>query len=100
MPGRTQAKAPPSSWAAAQRKQVKCHVSQRGFFHSNSSFLKFINDNNNIYTITKFNENNNIYNTNNNIFSSNNMNYYRNNIIDNTKYNNTLEMNTINYIKK
>jgi hypothetical protein len=67
--------------------------SQRGFFHSNSSFLKFINDDNNIYTLINFN-------TNNNIFSTNNMNYYKNNIIYYTKYNNILEMNTINYTKK
>jgi len=61
-----------------------------GFFiiHSNSSFLKFINNDNNIYTLINFNENNNI-------FSSNNMNYYKNNIIYNTKYNNILETNTI-----
>jgi hypothetical protein len=63
-------------------------------------FKKFINDNNNNYTLINFNENNNIYNTNNNIFSSNNMNYYKNNIIYNTKYNNILETNTINYTKK
>jgi len=63
--------------------------------HSNSSFLKFINDDNNIYTLVNFNENNNIYNTNNNIFSSNNMNYYKNNIIYNTKYNNILETNSL-----
>jgi len=55
---------------------------------------------NNIYTFINFNENNNIYNTNNNIFSSNNMNYYKNNFIYNTKYNNILEINTINYTKK
>jgi len=75
-------------------------VSQRGFFYSNSNFLKFINDDNDTYTIINFNENNNIYNTNNNIFSSNNINYYKNNIIYNTKYNNILETNTINYTKK
>jgi hypothetical protein len=70
------------------------------FLYSNSSFLKFIKDDNNIYTLIKFNENNNIYNTNNNIFSSNKMNYYKNNIIDNTKYKNILETNTINYTQK
>jgi hypothetical protein len=75
-------------------------VSQYDFFHTNSSFLKFINDDNNIYTLINFNENNNIYNTNNNIFSSNNIYYYKNNIIYNTKYNNILDMNTINYTKK
>jgi len=74
-------------------------MSQYGFFHTNSSFLKFINDDNNIYTLINFNENNNIYNTNNNIFSSNNIYYYKNNIIYNTKYNNILDMNTINYTK-
>jgi hypothetical protein len=73
---------------------------QCGFFHSNSNFLKFINDDNNIYTLINFNENNNIYYTNNNIFRSNNMNYYKNNIIYNIKYNNILEMNAINYTKK
>ena len=70
------------------------------FFHSNNSFLKFINDDNNNYTLINFNKNNNIYNTNNNIFSSNNMNYYKNNVIYNTKYKNILETNTINYTKK
>jgi hypothetical protein len=69
-------------------------------FYNNSNFLKFFNDDNNIYIFINFNENNNIYNTNNNIFNSNNMNYYKNNIIYNTKYNNILETNTINYIKK
>jgi hypothetical protein len=68
----------------AFRREPKCHVSQCGFFHSNSSFLKFINDDNNIYNI------------NNNIFSSSNVNYYKNNILYNTKYNNILETNTIN----
>ena len=58
------------------------------FLYNNNSFLQFINDDNNIY------------NTNNNIFSSNNMNYYKNNIIYNIKYNNILETNTINCIKK
>jgi hypothetical protein len=32
--------------------------------------------------------------------SNNNMNYYKNHIIYNTKYNNILEINTINYTKK
>jgi hypothetical protein len=63
------------------------------FFHNNRSFFKFINDDNNICTLRNFNENNNI-------FSSNNMNYYKNNINYNTKYNNILETDTINYIKK
>jgi hypothetical protein len=86
---------------SALKRELKCHVSQRGFFfYSNNSFLNFINDDNNIYTLINFNENNNMYNTNNNIFSSNNMNYYKNNIIYNTKYNNILEINTINYTKK
>jgi len=40
------------------------------------------------------------YNTNNNIFSNNNMNYYKNYIIYNTRYNNILEINTINDTKK
>jgi hypothetical protein len=81
--------------------EPKRHVSQRGFFFTIIIFFKkFINDNNNNYTLINFNENNNIYNTNNNIFSSNNMNYYKNNIIYNTKYNNILETNTINYTKK
>jgi hypothetical protein len=61
---------------------------------------KIIIDDNNIYTLINFNENNNIYNTNNIIFSSNNMNYYKNNIIYNTKYNNILETNTIIYTQK
>ena len=56
---------------SALRRELKRHVSQRGFFHSNSSFLKFINDDNNIYTFINFNKNNNIYNTNNNIFTIN-----------------------------
>jgi len=71
MPMSAQAKAPPDAWTAAKRKQVKRrvmlglsalrrklkrHVSQQGFFHSNSSFLKFINDDN-IYTLINFNEN-------------------------------------------
>jgi hypothetical protein len=81
-------------------REPKRHMSQRDFFHNNNSFLQFINDDNNICTLRNFNENNNIYNTNNNIFSSNNMNYYKNNIIYNIKYNNILETNTINYIKK
>jgi hypothetical protein len=104
-PDSAPAKAPPSAWTVAQRKhakrhmalgmsalrrELKRHVSKHGFFHSNISFLKFINDDNNIYTLINFNENKNIYNTNNNIFSSNNMNYYKNNIIYNTKYNNIL----------
>jgi hypothetical protein len=99
MPGSIQVKAPPGAWTTAKRKQAKRHValrlfalrrepkrrvSQRGFFHSNSSFLKFINDDNNTY------------NTNNNIFNSNNVNYYKNNILYNTKYNTILETNTIN----
>jgi hypothetical protein len=52
---------------SALRRERKRHVSKHGFFHSNISFLKFINDDNNIYTLINFNENNNIYNTNNNI---------------------------------
>jgi hypothetical protein len=100
MPDSAHAKAPRGAWTAAQRKQAKCHVYQHGFFHSNNNFLKFINDDNNIYTFINFNENNNICNTNNNIFRRNNMNYYKNNIIYNTKYNNILEINTINYTKK
>jgi len=36
---------------------VEGHVSQRDFFHSNNSFLKFINDDNNIYALINFNEN-------------------------------------------
>jgi hypothetical protein len=67
-----QAKAPPGAWTAAKRKQLKHHValglsaprrepkrhvSQRDFFYSNSSFLKFINDDNNIYALINFNEN-------------------------------------------
>jgi len=115
IPSSAQAKASLGAWTAAQRKHVKrhvalglsalmrepkCPVSQYDFFHTNSSFLKFINDDNNIYTLISFNENNNIYNTNNNIFSSNNIYYYKNNIIYNTKYNNILDMNTINYTKK
>ena len=91
MPDSALAKAPPDAWTAAQRKHAKRHmalgmsalrrepkrhVSKHGFFHSNISFLKFINDDNNIYTLINFNENNNIYNT--------------NNIIYNTKYNNIL----------
>jgi hypothetical protein len=66
------AKAPPGVWTAAKRKQAKRHVAlglsalrrepmrhvyQRGFFHSNSSFLKFVNDDNNIYALINFNEN-------------------------------------------
>jgi len=31
------------------------------FFHSNSSFLKFINDDNNIYALINFNENTKIF---------------------------------------
>jgi hypothetical protein len=115
MPGSAHATTLPGAWTASQRKQgkrhvalgisalrrePKRHVSKRGFFHSNNSFFKFINDDNNIYTLINFNENNNIYNTNNNIFSGNNMNYYKNNIIYKTKYNNILEINTINYTKK
>jgi len=103
------------TWTVEQRKQAqrhvalglsalmrepKHHVPQHGFFHNNKSFFKFINDDNNICTLRNFNENNNIYNTNNNIFSSNNMNYYKNNINYNSKYNNILETDTINYIKK
>jgi hypothetical protein len=65
---------------SALMREPKRHVSQRGFFYNNKSFLKFINDDNNICTLRNFNENNNIYNINNNIFSSNNMNYYKNNI--------------------
>jgi hypothetical protein len=57
MPGSAHIKAPPGAWIAAQRKQVKRHVSQYGFFHCNSRFLKFINDDNNIYTLINFNEN-------------------------------------------
>ena len=102
MPGSVHAKTSPGAWTPAQRKRAKRHVALRlstlrrepkrhvshmVFFHSNNSFLKFINDDNNIY------------NTNNNIFNSNNMNYYKNNIIYNTKYNNILEINTINYTK-
>jgi len=81
-------------------REPKRQVSQRGFFHCNSNFLKFINDDNNIYSLINFNENNNIYNTNNNIFSSNNMNYYKKQYYLKTKYNNILETNTINYTKK
>jgi len=66
-----------------------------GFVELEVSFIH-----NNIYTFINFNENNNIYNTNNKNFSSNNMNYYKNNFIYNTKYNNILETNAINYTKK
>jgi hypothetical protein len=90
MPSNAQAKAQYGASTATQRKHVKRHmalglsalrreskrhVSQHGLFHSNNNFLKFINDDNDIYTLINFNENNNIYHTNNNIFSSNNMNY-------------------------
>jgi len=36
-------------------------VSQRDFFYSNSSFLKFIDDDNNIYALINFNENTKIF---------------------------------------
>ena len=120
MPGIAQAKAPPGAWIAAQRKQIKHHISQYSFFHDNNNILKFINDDNNIYTLINFNENNNIYNINNNIFNSKNMNYYKNNIIItpniiiiqrlillvilknniNRKNNKSFEINTINQTKK
>jgi hypothetical protein len=66
MPENAKAKAPPGAWNATQRKQAtrhvvprlsalrrepKCNVSQRGFFHSNNNFLKFFNDDNNNYTL-------------------------------------------------
>jgi hypothetical protein len=92
--------APRGAWAAALRREPKRHAPNMVFFIVIAFFFKFINDDNNIYTLINFNKNNNIYNTNNNIFSTNNMNYYKNNIIYNTKYNNILEMNTINYTKK
>jgi hypothetical protein len=61
MPLSAQAKAPPGAWTAATRKQAKRHVSQRDFFYSNSSFLKFIDDDNNIYALINFNENTKIF---------------------------------------
>jgi uncharacterized membrane protein SpoIIM required for sporulation len=72
MPVSAQAKAPPGAWTAAKMTQAKRHValglsalrrqpkrqvSQCGFFHSNSSFFKFINDDNSIYALIIFNEN-------------------------------------------
>jgi uncharacterized lipoprotein YehR (DUF1307 family) len=51
------------------------------------------------YTLINFTERNNIYNTNHNIFSINIINYYKNNIIYNSKNNNTFYINTINYTK-
>jgi len=76
MPVSAQAKAPPDAWNAAKRKQAKHHVAlelsvlrsgpkrhvfQCGFFNRNSSFLKFINDDNNIYALINFNENTKIF---------------------------------------
>jgi hypothetical protein len=76
MPMSAQAKASPGAWTAAKRKQAKRHValglfalmrepkrhvSQRGFFHRNCSFLNFINNDNNIYALINFNENTKIF---------------------------------------
>jgi len=37
------------------------HVSTWFFFYNNNSFLKFINDDNNIYVLINFNENTKIF---------------------------------------
>jgi hypothetical protein len=48
---------PRGTWVVCPWREPKRHEHQRGFFHSNNSFLKFVNDDNNIYALINFNEN-------------------------------------------
>ena len=56
-----QAKAPPSAWANRPKVGTLVPRVPGWFFPSNSSFLKFINDDNNIYAFINFNENTKIF---------------------------------------